>query len=132
MLQVGDVINGYCVDSRLLCGFQALHCFRNLRSVTESVISDYVTFQRDFIHSVEAGIWAITDLNYGWVALFSNKSYVSIDIPQDILFASINNREPGFQTTIDFILWLASFIFKTNLCWLVTEKYSANSWPNQF
>ena len=53
-----------------------------------------------------------TDLNYGWLALFSNKSCVSIDIPQDILFASMNNREPGFQTTVNFILWLASFIFK--------------------
>ena len=95
----------------LLCEFQALCCFRNLRSATEPVKSDNVAFQRDFIHIVEGRFRAITNLNYYWLAFFSSKSCISIDMPQDILFISINNREPEFQTTIDFILWLASFIF---------------------
>ena len=48
-------------------------------------------------NSVEPGVRAITDLDYGWLVFSLNKTCMSIDIHISIYFALVNNVEPVFQ-----------------------------------
>ena len=50
------------------------------------------------MNSVDPGIWAITVLDYGWLALFSNKTCIYLHIL--VYFVLISNIKPVFLESL--------------------------------
>ena len=72
---------------RLLLEFQARRNLKNVRlSLRAQSELNVCTIPKVSISSIEPGIQVITDLDYGWLSFFLNKTSTSINILQCILF----------------------------------------------